>query len=123
MTKKKKWILIVEDERALSSALKHKLTQAGYEVTIAEDGEEALKHVRKRQFDLILLDILLPKVDGYMFLEELRKRPTVMVLSNLSGEREVERAKELGVVEYLIKSDNPMAKILKRVETILENRE
>ena len=125
MEKTKKHILIVEDEKALSHALNIKLQQEGYTVTIASDGEEALQKVESHPYDLILLDIIMPRMDGITLLEFLKKgsKPSalipVIVFSNLSQKEEMERAKELGATEYLVKANTPFPKMLKVITLIL----
>ena len=115
-----KSILIVEDESPLAEALKLKLAQEGYDITVAEDGEQALRFVKDKEFDLILLDIIMPKKDGFAFLEEAQKNPpTIMILSNLGQDEEIKRAEKLGATEYLVKANSPMAKIIEKVNAIL----
>src|SRR3989344_7819408 len=125
MEKTKKHILIVEDEKALSHALNIRMQKEGYTVTIASDGEEALQKVESHPYDLILLDIIMPRMDGITLLEFLKKgsKPSalipVIVFSNLSQKEEMERAKELGATEYLVKANTPFPKMLKVITLIL----
>ena len=117
-------ILIVEDEAPLAKALKKTLEDSGFDVEIADDGERALRIVKEQHFDLILLDIIMPNKDGFAFLELLGEAaksptPTVMVLSNLGQELYQEKAKKLGAIEYLVKANSPMARIVERAEAIL----
>ena len=119
-----KRILIVEDEKPLANALKKIFTEAGFDVSIADDGEQALRTIKDRSFDLILLDIIMPKKDGFAFLELLGETakspmPIVMIMSNLGQELYQEKAKKLGAVEYLVKANSPMARIVERVEALL----
>ena len=125
MERSKKHILIVEDEMALSHALTIRLQQEGYAVTVASNGEEALQKVESHPFDLILLDIIMPRMDGLTLLEFLKKgtKPSalipVIVFSNLSQKEEMDRAKELGATEYLVKANTPFPKMLKVIKLIL----
>ncbi|HLD07960.1 MAG TPA: response regulator [Candidatus Peribacterales bacterium] len=125
---KNKNILIAEDEKMLSKALTIKLNAEGYGVTVAEDGKVALETVEKRSFDLILLDIIMPRMDGFTFLEFLRSAGTtfslipVLVLSNLGQPEEKERAMTLGATEYLVKANAPFPKILETIQLILNRR-
>lgn len=118
-----KKILIVEDEKPLAHALSLKLEKAGFGAMIAFDGQEGLDLFEKNKFDLVLLDIILPKVDGFAFLEKMKaegnKVPIIMT-SNLSQPEDEVRAKGLGAVGYLIKSNTQISDIVKKVEEILK---
>jgi DNA-binding response OmpR family regulator len=109
---KKKRILIAEDERPMAKALFLKLENEGYEAVNVYDGQTALDTAKKEAFDTILLDIMMPIVNGFDVLSSLKsskKRvPPVLVLSNLSQEEDVEKAKELGAVEFVVKSNTPI---------------
>ncbi|MCA9397707.1 response regulator [candidate division WWE3 bacterium] len=112
-------ILIAEDEIALSKALETKLSEKGFDVEIASDGEIALQKVQDAHFDLIILDILMPKMNGLKFLEEMLElgiEVPVIVASNLSREDEITEARRLGVVEYFIKSETSLDTIIQMVE-------
>ena len=87
-------ILIAEDEKFLAQALKDNLEAEGYKVDVALNGEEALERIRSHRPSLILLDLLMPKQDGFYVLEEARKNPEwklipIIVLSNLGGDLEI----------------------------------
>jgi two-component system, OmpR family, alkaline phosphatase synthesis response regulator PhoP len=116
-------ILIVEDEKPLSHALKLKLSHEGYEVTVAGDGEEGVNLALEKQFDLILIDIIMPKMDGFMLLNKLREagnKTTIIVLSNLGQKEDIEKAKQLGAVEYMVKSNTPISRIVTAVNAFLQ---
>ena len=122
INKKNKRILIVEDEKPMAHALELKLTKAGFEVAVFNDGEAALKILETQKFNLILLDLMMPKVDGFGVLEELKKRAIttpVIVSSNLGQEEDAKRAKSLGAVDYIIKSDTPIAEIIAKVQKVI----
>lgn len=115
-----KKILILEDEENLLYLLKRKLTQEGYQVLIARDGEEGLKLIREVIPDLILLDLLLPKRGGFEIMEELAKEEKlkeipVIVISNLGKREELERAKILGAKDWLIKIEFDPQKAIEKV--------
>jgi two-component system response regulator VicR len=101
-------ILIVEDELPLRMAYDTILKREGHEVERARDGEEALERVEKLKPDLILLDLLMPNIDGITFLKkyDLKKHPKVKVIvfSNLSHSDQIEKAEALGIFKYVIKS-------------------
>ncbi len=115
----RKKILIVEDEKAMANALVLKLRSAGFEVVLVYDGETAISTLQKSSFDLIVLDLVLPKKDGFFVLTELKKMKIttpVIVSSNLSQEEDIKRAKELGARGYFIKSDTTLAEIVEKVK-------
>ena len=102
-------VLLVEDDSALAQMYRIKLERDGYTVRVAGDGEEAQRLVEEQLPDLIFLDIRLPKMDGLVFLEELRKAERtrnipVVIVSNYSEQELVSRGLQLGALEYLIKS-------------------
>jgi len=119
---KGKRILIVEDERPLAHALELKFHHEGFETHIAMDGEEALKEAGSGAYDVILLDLIMPRMDGFTFMQEMKGKgvqiPTI-VLSNLGQDEDKVRAKELGAVAYYVKSNTPIMEIVKQVQTIL----
>ena len=119
-----KSILIVEDEKPLSHALKLKLTHEGYDVSIAGDGEEGMQYTGERQFDLILIDIVMPKMDGFSLLsklQELTSKTKIIVLSNLGQKEDIEKAKKLGATDYLVKSNTPISHIVTAVNALLKD--
>ncbi len=123
-SEQKKKILIVEDEPALRNVLIDKFSNEGFEVIQARDGEEALKTALAEHPDLILLDILLPVMDGMTMLTHLRedvwgKDVHVMLLSNLNTIGTVAKAVELGSYEYLVKSDWKLEDIVHKVRSVL----
>ncbi len=120
-------ILIVEDEDFLIQALKDNLSAEGWTVDIAKNGEEALERIAKKKPDLVLLDILMPKRDGFYVLEEIRKNPEwklipVIVLSNLGEDTSIKRAMEMGANDYFVKSQHPIQEVIEKVRDYLEGR-
>ena len=117
-------ILIVEDEISLRNALRDKFLRKGFLVLEAKDGEEGLSVALKNKPDLILLDIIMPKMDGMMMLKKLRQENKwggdvpVMLLSNLGGDDEkmmVEIGKDR-LVDYLVKSNWSLDEVVKKVK-------
>ena len=103
-------ILIVEDDRAISRAMEFRLKQEGYQLDIAKDGEEALEKIEASKPDLILLDLILPKVNGFEVLKSVKSRKEtesidVVIFSNLSQKEDVQQARDYGAVEFCVKSD------------------
>ncbi len=105
-----KKIIFIEDEVDLKDLLKKKLENNGYEVDTAEDGEEGLNKIRAEKPDLILLDIIMPKKDGFEVMEELQEDEElrsipVIIVSNSGQPVELERAKRLGVKDWIVKTE------------------
>lgn len=117
-----KKVLIVEDDSPMARALTLKLGDVGLESVSASNGREALDVLEKETVDLILLDILMPKMNGLKFLEELAKKDIsipVIVTSNLSHEDDIKEAKRLGAVEYFVKADISLNKIVEKAQEVL----
>ena len=120
----KKRILIAEDERPMAEALAAKLSHADFETVIAPDGEQALEMLHSSNCDLLILDIVMPRMNGFKLLEILKNENNkipVIVLSNLSQEEDIARAKSLGALDYYIKTDTPLSLITRRVQSILNS--
>jgi DNA-binding response OmpR family regulator len=119
MTKGQKRVLIVEDEKPLSHALELKLQHTGFVTTVAQNGQECLKLISESDFDVVLLDLMMPVLDGFQVLEQLQqkpKKPKVFVLSNLSQAEDEQRVLKLGAQKYFIKSDTPLEVIVEEVK-------
>lgn len=117
-------ILIVEDEEALLQTLAYKLTKEGYVVRLARDGVQGLEAVATERPDLILLDILMPNIDGFGVLERLKEQHLlpelpVIIISNSGQPVEIDRAIELGARDYLVKADFAPDEVLAKVHAIL----
>ena len=113
-------ILIIEDEAAIQSILSELLTDAGYIVETAEDGLEGISKFRQNHFSLILLDIMMPKIDGYTVCEMIRKESSVpiVMLTALDEEQAQIKAFELKVDDYITKPFS-LKLVLMRVEAVL----
>jgi CheY-like chemotaxis protein len=117
-------ILLAEDDRFLRKAADARLRQHGFTVVAATDGEEALRLARAEPPDLVLLDLIMPKVQGFEVLRSLKQDPVtaaipVVVLSNLGQDRDIQQAMELGAVAYFIKANLSLQSLVERVEEIL----
>ena len=117
-------ILVVEDEDILSSVLKEKLERAGDTVKVASDGEAGLAAIKTFKPDLVVLDLLLPKKNGFEVLEALRADNTipdvpVVVVSNLGEDSDIKRALQLGAVDYFVKVEHPLNEIVEKIKNIL----
>lgn len=121
MTDKQKRVLIVEDEKPLAHALGLKLEHEGFAVTVASNGQECLDLLEKEAFDVLLLDLIMPEIDGFQVLERLSQkpeRPATFVLSNLSQHEDEERVLQLGARKFFIKSDTPLTIIVDEVKKV-----
>jgi CheY-like chemotaxis protein len=117
-------ILVAEDDRFLRRAAEMALKRQGYTVLTAADGEEALRAARSVLPDLILLDLIMPKLNGFDVLQALKKdAPTahipVIILSNLGQDRDVQQAIDAGAAAYFIKTDLSLQALGQRVEEVL----
>ena len=125
---KKKLLLIVEDEAIAVKVIAEGLVSENYEVTVAYDGQEGLEVARVKHPDLILLDLLMPRLDGMSMLKKLRdddwgKKVPVIILTNLSGisEEKLADVSRLEPSYYLIKSNVTMGEIVDKIKEKLEN--
>jgi len=120
-------ILIIEDEKMLGEMYRDKFIQAGgFEVILTENAEEGIKVVRKEKPDLILLDILLPRTNGIGFMEWLKKEKElssipVIAFSNYDDPKTKKEAVELGIKDYLIKTNYTPQEIVDKVKSYLKN--
>lgn len=117
-------IVLAEDDKFISRAYGDGFTRAGFEVSIASDGNEAIKLVKANKPDLLLLDLIMPGKDGFETLTEVMADPTmkntkVVVMSNLGQESDIERCKKLGAVEYLVKSNVSMKEVIDIVNKLI----
>lgn len=117
-------ILIIEDEKPIMSILKMKLNSEDFKTLEATDGESGLEIALKSHPDLILLDIMLPIMDGVTFLEKLRKnswgnKVPVIILSNLNDAKTVEESRAKGVYDYLVKTDWKLEDVIAKVKSTL----
>ena len=113
-------ILVVDDERPIAEILKFSFEREGFEVEMAFDGEEAVAKARASHFDLVILDIMLPKLDGFSVCKEIRRFSTVPILMLTAKEDEVDKVLglELGADDYVTKPFSPR-ELIARVRAIL----
>ena len=117
-------ILVIEDDPLMSRMYQKVFTFEGYEVEMAADGEDALTKVRTGKPTLILLDIMMPKMNGLQVLEKLKADPDtnaipVVMLTNLAGQQDVEKALSMGAVKYIVKSEQEPKKVVDMVKEII----
>lgn len=114
-------ILLVEDDPDLSSLMEKKLTDEGFKVTAAQTGQEALDTLATGNPDFVLLDILLPDIDGLTILNEIASKPKtknlpVIILSNLADQGSFEQAAAVGDYEYLVKAKTDLNDLVKKIK-------
>ena len=121
----KKTILIVEDDKFLRELISRKLSGEGFDALEAVDGEEGIKKIKEGKPDLVLLDLILPGIDGFEVLARLREDPEissipVIILSNLGQREEVEKGLKLGAIDYLIKAHFTPGEIIEKIKNTLK---
>ncbi len=119
-------LLLVEDDTFLASIYRTKFEQEDFKVSVAENGEDGLEAARKKKPDIILLDILLPHLDGFAVLQELKKDKStahipVILLTNLGQKEDVEKGLELGAASYLIKAHCRPSATVAEVKKVLKH--
>ena len=120
-----KKILLIEDDPFLIEIYKTKLIQEGFEVFVVNSGEEGLEFLKEKECDLLILDLVLPKMDGWEFLERFKKEmPTkqtkILILSNIEEKESKEKAKKFGVKNYLIKAHYTPSEVVKIIKDLLK---
>jgi DNA-binding response OmpR family regulator len=118
-------ILLVEDDNSLATVYVDRLEAEGFEVKRVENGEDALAAAESYQPDLVLLDVMMPEINGFDVLDILRNTPKtanlkVIMLTALSQDSDKERAAALGVDDYLVKSQIVIADVIDRIRHIID---
>jgi len=116
-----KKVLLVEDDLFLIDIYKKKLKNSGFEVLTAETGTKAIKMAKEKNPDLILLDVVLPEMEGWAVLKQFKKDKVtskVIVLSNLGQKAEVEKGLALGAEKYLIKAQHTPTEVIEEIKKI-----
>lgn len=118
-------ILLIEDEELMVELLNRKLTQEGYEVSVARDGEEGLKMMKEQKPELVLLDIVMPRLGGFEVMEKMTKDNDlkdipVIVISNSGQPVEIDRARKLGAKDWLIKTEFNPQEVIEKVKKQLK---
>ena len=116
-----KKILLIEDEEILINLLQKKLANEGYDISVARNGQEGLELIKEIRPDLILLDIIMPKMGGFEVLEEMQKDQElknipVIIISNSGQPVEIDRAQKLGAKDWLIKTDFDPQEVIDKVK-------
>ena len=119
-----KKILVIDDDETFQRVIRDTLEPLGYAVVEAYDGKEGLKKVKKEKPDLILLDVVMPKLGGMEFLKTLQKDKSslqipILITSNFSGANMIEEGMKLGIRGYIIKSEESLKTIVNNIELII----
>ncbi|MGC9031418.1 MAG: response regulator transcription factor [Minisyncoccia bacterium] len=117
-------ILVVEDDRFLRELIVRKLSEEGFDVITAVNGEEGLKTLKEKKPDLVLLDLILPGIDGFEVLKRLKEEDIVpslpvIILSNLGQREDIEKGLNLGAKDYLIKAHFTPDEIIKKIKSLI----
>ncbi len=120
-----KKILIIEDDKFLKELISQKLSKEGYDISEAVDGEEGIKKIKEEKPDLVLLDLILPGIDGFEVLSRTKKDPSlssipVIILSNLGQKEDIDKGFKLGAVDYLIKAHFTPGEIIEKIRAVLK---
>ncbi|OHA62815.1 MAG: hypothetical protein A2117_02470 [Candidatus Wildermuthbacteria bacterium GWA2_46_15] len=119
-----KKILIIEDEEIMLDLIRRKMTNEGYEVIVARDGEEGLRLIKEGQPDLILLDLIMPKKDGFSVMAEVQKNEAlkkipIIIVSNSGQPVELSQARKLGARDWLVKTEFDPRELVEKVKNVL----
>lgn len=125
MPNNKKTILVVEDDAMISTMYQTKLAADGFEVLVADNGADGLKIAAEKKPDLILLDVIMPQMDGFAVLTELMgnvktKKIPVVLLTNLATDEDQQKGKELGATDYIVKSSMTPDQVSERAKKYLK---
>ncbi len=120
-------ILIVEDDPFIADMYSLKLKEAGFEVEVAADGRKGLDRIKAGGYDLVLLDIVLPMVDGFEVLQTLKRESAphapIILLTNLGQKEDVDKGLALGAADYLIKADFTPSEVVDKIRRAVEKKE
>ena len=122
-----KKILVIDDDQFFGKTLEAALPSGKYEVVQAGDGEEGLKKLKDEKPDLVILDMMMPKLDGSAFMRKMQDEPElhkcpILVSSNLSSVKKISDVMAMGAVGYVIKSEESMSSIVQDIERILDTK-
>jgi len=120
-----KKILIIEDDKFLRELIGQKLLKEGYDIVEAVDGEKGIKSIKDEKPDLVLLDLILPGMDGFEVLTKIKEdagiaQIPVIILSNLGQKDDIEKGLKMGAVDYLIKAHFTPGEIIDKIKVVLE---
>lgn len=118
-------ILIIEDDKFLRELISQKLLREGYDIIEAVDGEKGIEEVKKEKPNLILLDLILPGIDGFEILAKIKADPKIskipiIILSNLGQKADIQKGLEMGAVDYLIKAHFTPGEIVEKIRQVIK---
>lgn len=124
-TEKKKVVLAVEDDTFLAGVHRNKMAKEGFDIFIAGNGREALDFLKTKKPDIILLDLIMPVMDGFETLKAIKENPEtkdlkVVILSNLSQEEDKQRVMDMGALDYIVKANVSFREIVEKVKSYME---
>lgn len=127
MAESKGKILIIEDDRYISKMYQLKLSLEGYEVQVAENGKQGVDKIKEMMPNIILLDILMPELDGFEVLkiaksDEATKNIPVLIMSNLGQEDHIQKGMQMGAIGYIVKSQYTPSKVVEKIKETLEKK-
>jgi DNA-binding response OmpR family regulator len=127
METESKKVLLVEDDPFLSGMYQTKLKLEGFDVTVAMDGEEALSKLDQANYDIALLDIMMPKLNGFEVLKEIRKSSNpklaavpVIMLTNLGQKTDIEQGLLLGANDYIVKANFTPKEVMEKIRNLIK---
>lgn len=125
MATKKYKVVLVEDEKMLADMYATKFSMEGFETTKANDGAAGLELAKKVRPDIILLDVIMPKLDGFAVLKLLKedekvKNVPVILLTNLGQDEDIKKGKQLGAADYFVKANHTPAEVVKKIREVLK---
>ena len=117
-------ILIAEDEKVLLKVLKDRFEDNGWKVTATHNGEEAVNKAKSGSYDLVILDLIMPKMDGFEALKEIRKiseyeEVPIIILSNLGSDEDIKKALSLGANDYYVKTQHPVSEVVEKANAFM----
>lgn len=122
-----KKILLVEDDKILAKLYQTKFQKEGFEIQLAYDGQEGLDKLKSFEPSIIILDLIMPRLDGFGFLEKFqtdavlsKKKIPILVLSNLGQDSDIKRAQDLGAVDYFVKADISLVQMVEKVKKYIK---
>lgn len=125
MTNHKNKVLLVEDDQTLLEMYELKFKEAGFDLILAADGESGLELAKKEMPAVVLLDIMMPKMDGFAVLTQLRqddatKNIVILMLSNLGQQTDIEKGKQLGAQDYVVKASMTPTQVVEKVKSYIK---